>query len=310
MCQNTKNNMMAKIKGKDTQIELKLRRALHKKGIRYRKNVKSIYGTPDIAIKKYKIAIFCDGDFWHGYDWEKRRDDIKSNRDFWINKIEHNMEKDVEVNHVLKHMGYTVIRVWEHEIEKDIDGVCQMIERKINEKKEYEVRKAGMDDLLKCLEIYSLVGESMKDTPYDIKWRLGSHPTPNEIECAIKNGELLIIRQGARIYASAFLNEHGTVNYENAKWNIHTEKAVVAHLIAVNPNFRRMGFASRLMNGLIKEAEREGYEALRLDVKEFNAPAIGLYKSLGFCVVDKYYDKEEGCTFLLLEKPLNTIESY
>ena len=135
--------IMSQIRGKDTSIEVSLRKELFSRGIRYRKNSSSIYGHPDISIKKYKIAIFCDGDFWHGYNWEETKQNIKSNREFWIKKIEHNIDKDIEVNHVLAHMGYTVIRVWEHEIKKDLGGVASMIEREILRKKyEYNERRA------------------------------------------------------------------------------------------------------------------------------------------------------------------------
>lgn len=135
--------IMSQIRGKDTSIEVSLRKELFSRGIRYRKNSSSVYGHPDISIKKYKIAIFCDGDFWHGYNWEETKQNIKSNREFWIKKIEHNIDKDIEVNHVLAHMGYTVIRVWEHEIKKDLDGVASMIEREILRKKyEYNERRA------------------------------------------------------------------------------------------------------------------------------------------------------------------------
>ena len=126
---------MSRIKGKNTSIEVLLSKALWHRGLRFRKNSK-VYGHPDISIKKYRIAIFCDGDFWHGYDWENRRDEIKSNRDYWIPKIERNMQKDIEVNHVLTAMGYTVIRIWEHEIRKDVNDVADMIMNIIEEKKE------------------------------------------------------------------------------------------------------------------------------------------------------------------------------
>lgn len=135
--------IMSQIRGKDTSIEVSLRKELFSRGIRYRKNSSSVYGHPDISIKKYKIAIFCDGDFWHGYNWEETKQNIKSNREFWIKKIEHNIDRDIEVNHVLAHMGYTVIRVWEHEIKKDLGGVASMIEREILRKKyEYNERRA------------------------------------------------------------------------------------------------------------------------------------------------------------------------
>lgn len=125
---------MSRIRGKNTSIELFLSKALWHRGLRFRKNSKTIFGHPDISIKKYKVAIFCDGDFWHGYDWENRKDDIKSNRDYWIPKIERNMDKDKEVNHILQNMGWTVIRIWEHEIRNDLPDVADMITRIVMEK--------------------------------------------------------------------------------------------------------------------------------------------------------------------------------
>ena len=126
---------MSRIKGKNTSIERALSRALWHKGIRFRKNSSSVFGHPDISIKKYRIAIFCDGDFWHGYDWENRKDAIKSRREYWIPKIERNIAKDEETNHILSAMGYKVIRIWEYEIRNDIDDVVAMIMRAIEEQR-------------------------------------------------------------------------------------------------------------------------------------------------------------------------------
>ena len=135
MTEEQRSYCMSRIRGRDTSIERILSRSLWHRGLRFRKNSKAVYGHPDISIRKYRIAIFCDGDFWHGYDWENRKDSIKSHRDYWIPKIERNMQKDVEVNHVLESMGYTVIRVWEHEIRKDLDDTVAMILRAVEENK-------------------------------------------------------------------------------------------------------------------------------------------------------------------------------
>ena len=128
-----RKNMQA-IKSKDTSIELALRKALWRKGIRYRKNYKKLLGKPDIAITKYRIAIFCDSDFWHGYDWENRHQRIKSNRDYWIPKIERNMKRDKEVTAALEATGWTVLRFWEFQIRKELsmcgDKICQVINDK------------------------------------------------------------------------------------------------------------------------------------------------------------------------------------
>ncbi len=127
---------MSRIRGKDTSIERMLSKELWHRGLRFRKNSRSVYGHPDISIKKYRIAIFCDGDFWHGYDWENREKSIKSNREYWIPKIERNIRKDIETNHILSSLGYTVIRVWEHEIRNDLKDTADMIMRYIEEAKE------------------------------------------------------------------------------------------------------------------------------------------------------------------------------
>ncbi len=116
---------------KDTSIELVLRRALYKRGIRYRKNVKSILGTPDIAIKKYRLLVFCDGDFWHGNNYYG----VKSHRQFWDEKIKRNRERDLDYTIRLRDEGWTVLRFWESEIRNDLDGCVKQITDIINERK-------------------------------------------------------------------------------------------------------------------------------------------------------------------------------
>ena len=122
-----RRNMQA-IKSKDSKIEFILRRALYHKGYRYRKNSSQVYGHPDILFIKEKIAIFCDSEFWHGYDWENRKNDFKSNQDFWISKIARNMERDREVNQYLEHEGYIVLRFWGNQIKRDLESVIDRID--------------------------------------------------------------------------------------------------------------------------------------------------------------------------------------
>ncbi|MNN65564.1 Very short patch repair protein [compost metagenome] len=98
------------------------------KNIRFRLHDKSLPGTPDIVIKKYKLAIFVDGEFWHGFDWKNNRNRIKSNRLFWIPKIERNMQKDVRTNRALGDMNYTVFRFWSQDIIKNLPIVLNQIE--------------------------------------------------------------------------------------------------------------------------------------------------------------------------------------
>lgn len=127
-----KKNMRS-IKGKDTSIEMILRKALWKKGYHYRKNYKNIPGTPDIALTKYKIAIFCDGEFFHGKDWEilKPRIERGSNSDYWLKKISNNRIRDDEVNKQLLFRGWTVIRFWGKDIQKNLDECVRVVEEAI-----------------------------------------------------------------------------------------------------------------------------------------------------------------------------------
>ena len=124
---------MKNIKSSDTKIEIMLRKALWNKGYRYRKNVKSLPGKPDIVITKYKIAVFCDGEFFHGKDWELLREKLKTsnNGEFWIKKISRNIEHDDEVDKELTYMGYTVLRFLGKDIKQHIDDCVQAIEEAI-----------------------------------------------------------------------------------------------------------------------------------------------------------------------------------
>ena len=125
---------MSRVKNKDSEIELMLRRELWKRNIRYRKNVRTIFGKPDIAFKGKKIAVFVDSEFWHGYDWEHRKDDIKSNRDFWIPKIERTIQRDVEVTTRLESEGWLVLRFWGKEIKKNLLECADIIEKAYRER--------------------------------------------------------------------------------------------------------------------------------------------------------------------------------
>ena len=127
-------NMQA-VKSKDTAIELLLRKELWSRGIRYRKNVKSIIGKPDIAFIKKKVAVFCDSEFWHGFDWEHKKSDIKSNRDFWIPKIEKNIERDKIVTSQLIKEGWIVLRFWGNDIKKNPSGCADIIEDVLRNRK-------------------------------------------------------------------------------------------------------------------------------------------------------------------------------
>lgn len=121
---------MKNIHAKDTKIEVILRKALWNKGYRYRKNYKKLPGSPDIVLTKYKIAIFCDGEFFHGKDWEVLKPRLKksNNSEFWISKISRNRERDDEINKRLLFEGWTVIRFWGDDIKKHTDECVRVIE--------------------------------------------------------------------------------------------------------------------------------------------------------------------------------------
>lgn len=125
-------NMQA-IRNKDSDIELLLRRELWKRGIRYRKNVKTVFGCPDIAFIRKKVAVFCDSEFWHGFDWENKKHDIHTRRDFWIPKIERNMARDIEVTEKLQKEGWRVLRFWGKDIKNNIVSCADIIEKALEE---------------------------------------------------------------------------------------------------------------------------------------------------------------------------------
>ena len=138
---------MKKIRSNDTSIELKLRKALWHKGYRYRKNCKSLPGSPDIALTKYKIAIFCDSEFFHGKDWEalKLRLEKGNNPEYWIKKIERNRNRDWENDKKLLLLGYTVIHFWGKDIKQHTEECLQVIEEAIWDSKIASPFDDGLD---------------------------------------------------------------------------------------------------------------------------------------------------------------------
>ena len=127
-----KSENMKAVKSVDTKIEVKLRLALWHQGIRYRKNFKIYSCKPDIVLTKYKIAIFCDGDFWHG---KEDPNIVKHNKKFWVEKIKRNMERDLENTIELRDNGWVVLRFWESDIEKNLTECVDVIIKEIKNKK-------------------------------------------------------------------------------------------------------------------------------------------------------------------------------
>ena len=128
-----RHKCMSHIKSKDTSIEVSLRRALWKKGYRYRKNYSALPGKPDIVLTKYRIAIFCDGELFHGKNWEVLKPRLLkgNNPDFWVKKIERNMKRDDENDKKLRFLGWTVIHFWGNDILKNTDQCVKVVEEAI-----------------------------------------------------------------------------------------------------------------------------------------------------------------------------------
>ena len=118
---------MQAIKSKDTSIECILRKELWARGYRYRKNYKKLIGKPDIVMPKYKLAIFCDSEFWHGKNYKENTDRIGTNSEYWKQKIKRNIERDKEVNQKLIADGWTVLRFWEKEIRKETEQCVEEV---------------------------------------------------------------------------------------------------------------------------------------------------------------------------------------
>lgn len=118
---------MSRVRLKRGLAEEMLAKALWHSGIRYRYNYKKLPGSPDIAITKYHIAIFIDGEFWHGKDWEKRKPRLKSNREYWIEKIEENMTRDQRNDNELRALGWIVIRFWEKDVKRNLNSCASVV---------------------------------------------------------------------------------------------------------------------------------------------------------------------------------------
>ncbi|MDY0266268.1 MAG: DNA mismatch endonuclease Vsr [Methanimicrococcus sp.] len=129
-----RKNMQA-VKNKGSEIERLLQEALTSKGYTFETNDRSVFGNPDIVFHDEKVAIFCDSEYWHGWNWEVKKHEIKSNQEFWIPKIERNMERDREVNEYLEKEGWTVLRFWGKEIKKETEKCFNQIEKEIGRKK-------------------------------------------------------------------------------------------------------------------------------------------------------------------------------
>ena len=148
--QRSKN--MRAIKDKDTKIERILGKTLWARGLRYRKNDKSVFGKPDFTFKKYKVAVFCDSEFFHGKDWEVARHRIKTNRDFWYEKIEGNIRRDREVNQKLEEDGWIVLRFWGNDIKQNPEACADKVEEAVMKRRQRTVKYSEIRRMLKLDE--------------------------------------------------------------------------------------------------------------------------------------------------------------
>lgn len=121
----------------DTKHELLLRSTLWRMGLRFRKNVRVLPGKPDIVFPSAKVIVFCDGDFWHGRNWQTLHEKLMygTNPDYWIAKIQRNMERDLHNNAMLERDDWLVIRVWENDIKKDVCQVASYIKGEVEKRR-------------------------------------------------------------------------------------------------------------------------------------------------------------------------------
>lgn len=136
-----RSKIMQKIRSTETTPEIMFRKFLWAQGVRYRKNNKKLPGKPDISISRCKVAIFIDGEFWHGYNWEEKKKKIKANRGYWIPKIERNIARDKKYNRQLRRQGWSVLRFWGQDVKKNPEKCLRRVMRAI-EKREAKDEKA------------------------------------------------------------------------------------------------------------------------------------------------------------------------
>ncbi|PIF32434.1 T/G mismatch-specific endonuclease [Flavobacterium sp. 9] len=129
-----RSKLMGAIRSTNTKDEVRLAKALWALGYRYRRNNKTVFGKPDFTFKKIKLAIFVDGEFFHGKNWDIDRNRIKTNSEFWIKKIERNIQRDIEVNTYLESQNWKILRFWSNDIKKNLDSCVLEIQNAIAEK--------------------------------------------------------------------------------------------------------------------------------------------------------------------------------
>ncbi len=138
---------MSHVRLKHGKAETLLAKALWHRGYRYRLNYKKLPGSPDIALTKDHVAVFVDGEFWHGYNWARKKEELRSNRAYWIEKIQENIARDARNGQELAYLGWAVLRFWEKEVLKDLEGCVNAVEAVV-----LETRIQKCDDAIEMLE--------------------------------------------------------------------------------------------------------------------------------------------------------------
>ena len=131
------HKIMSSIPSKDTEPEILLRKALWNENLRYRVNYKKLPGKPDIVFTRYHVAVFCDGDYWHGHNWAIRglsslEEELARYSEFWREKITRNIKRDSEINRSLTDLGWTVVRIWESDIRKNVSDCVNTVKQALN----------------------------------------------------------------------------------------------------------------------------------------------------------------------------------
>lgn len=135
----TTHKIMSSIPSKNTRPEITLRKALWHKNYRFRANYKQLPGKPDIVFTKQMVVVFCDGDFWHGHNWAIRGlkslgEELSGYSEYWKKKILQNIERDKKINKDLESLGWRVLRIWESDIKKDLDGCVELVQKALVDK--------------------------------------------------------------------------------------------------------------------------------------------------------------------------------
>ena len=273
---------MSHIRGSDTGIEMKIRRALYEKGYHYRCNSKRVFGHPDVVFSRLKLAIFADSEFWHGYNFEEASKNIHANTDYWIPKILRNMERDKEVNAELKREGYTVLRYWGFEIEKDFERVIGEITKTIDELEEIEsMRDKGLVATTLCYleegDKYLMLHRTKKEEDLNAgKWiGVGGHVEKGEsitacLKREVKEETGLELKKYAYRGYIDFLNDL----YPPERMYLYVGKSFEGELIDCDEGELKWVKKEEVMNLPLWEGDRVFMPLLDLDEKPFHLTLV------------------------------------